>query len=199
MLSFVCLCGEIRYSYLSIQVDVRSQDKQLSDRRLFVGTHCYLAINKARVERMIWVNTLYSNLREGYMKSAEFLLTKLPLSNPIITALSALNPSLIQDESVGGALITLGKALPNVVDPGEIGQLDLEVQAYQIDVDLVAHAESYSEEGMRLDVDFWSGIVRDVRFPILGKLVKALLSIFTGPLVEGSFNLMDDILEADRC
>lgn len=41
--------------------------------------------------------------------------------------------------------------------------------------------------------------MRDVRFPILGKLVKALLSIFTGPLIEGSFNLMDDILEVDRC
>lgn len=40
---------------------------------------------------------------------------------------------------------------------------------------------------------------RGVRFPILGQLVKALLSIFTGPLVEGSFNLMDDIFEADRC
>ena len=40
---------------------------------------------------------------------------------------------------------------------------------------------------------------RGVRYPTLIKLVKALLSVFTGPLVEGSFNLMDDILEADRC
>ncbi|KAL2102163.1 hypothetical protein ACEWY4_001331 [Coilia grayii] len=43
------------------------------------------------------------------------------------------------------------------------------------------------------------GYMRDVRYPTLSKLVKALLPIFTGPLVEGSFNLMDDILEDDRC
>ena len=36
------------------------------------------------------------------------------------------------------------------------------------------------------------------RFLILGKLIKALLNVLRGPLVEGSFNLMDDILEADR-
>lgn len=37
-----------------------------------------------------------------------------------------------------------------------------------------------------------------IRFPVLGKLVRALLSVFTGPLVEGSFNIMDDIIEKDR-
>lgn len=38
----------------------------------------------------------------------------------------------------------------------------------------------------------------EFQFPILGKLVKALLSLFTGPLVEGSLNIMDDIIEKDR-
>lgn len=32
----------------------------------------------------------------------------------------------------------------------------------------------------------------------MGKLARALLSVFTGPLVEGSFNIMDDIIEKDR-
>jgi hypothetical protein len=35
-------------------------------------------------------------------------------------------------------------------------------------------------------------------FPTLGQLVKALLSIFSGPLVEASFNLMDDCIRSDR-
>lgn len=108
-------------------------------------------------------------------------------------------------DSICGAFITLGEALPNVVAPEEIGQLEEEIRAYQIDVDLVTCAQNYIEEEGRGDVDWWSRVVsmknpeRGVRFPILGQLVKALLSIFTGPLVEGSFNLMDDILEADRC
>ncbi len=100
--------------------------------------------------------------------------------------------------------MALGEALPNVVPPEEVGQLEEEVRAYQIDLDLVPHAQVYVEEDSRVDVDWWSRVAslknpeRGVRYPTLIKLVKALLSIFTGPLVEGSFNLMDDILEADR-
>ena len=34
-----------------------------------------------------------------------------------------------------------------------------------------------------------------LRYPAFGKLVKALLSIFSGPLIEGTFNIMDDTVE----
>ena len=187
-----------------LRINIRSTDLQLSNKRLCVGRFGYSAMNKARVEKKIWVGNLYDSLREGYMKSAEFLLKNLPLYN-IITSLSALTPSLIQCDSVCGAFMTLGKALPNVIRPEALGQLEEEVRAYQIDDDLVLLANIYVEEDNRVDVDWWSRVAflkntkRGVRYPTLIKLVKALLSIFTGPLVEGSFNLMDDILEADRC
>ena len=127
----------------------------------------------------------------------------LPLDNNIIISLSAPTPSLIQCDSVCGAFTTLGKALPDVVRPEELGQLEEEVGAYQIDVDLVRLAKTYAKEDSRVDVDWWSRVAflktteRGVRYPTLIKLMKALLD-FTGPLVEGSLNLMD-ILEADRC
>lgn len=63
--------------------------------------------------------------------------------------------------------------------------------------------QSYIEEDGRVGVDWSSHVAslkyaqRGVRYPALCKLVKALLSIFTSPLVERSFSLMDDILEAD--
>lgn len=56
----------------------------------------------------------------------------------------------------------------------------------------------------RLDKDWWSAIFAlevdgNKKYPLLGQLIKALLSIFSGPAVEGSFNIMDDIIENDRC
>ena len=36
------------------------------------------------------------------------------------------------------------------------------------------------------------------KYPLLSKLVKALLTIFSGPLVESSFNIMDDVITDDR-
>lgn len=128
-----------------ITVDVRSKDLQLSDKRLSVGRYCYSALNKAHVERKIWVRNIYNSLREGYMKHP-FLFKNLPQDNKIITSLSALTPSLIQDDSICGVFITLGEALPDVVAPEEIGQLEEEIWAYQIEVDLVTCAQNYTEE-----------------------------------------------------
>ncbi|XP_055062812.2 uncharacterized protein [Misgurnus anguillicaudatus] len=188
-----------------LKIDVRRRDFQLPNKRLSVGQFCYIAMNKARVEGKVWVDHIYDSLREGYMRSAEFLLKNLPLDNIIISSLSALTPSLMQSDGVTGAFTTLGEALPNVVPPEEIGQLVEECRAYQLDGDMLLHLQSYTEGDCRVDVDWWTHVAslkkaeRDVRYPTLCKLVKALLSIFTGPLVEGSFNLMDDILEDDRC
>ncbi|XP_052420176.1 uncharacterized protein LOC127964065 isoform X1 [Carassius gibelio] len=187
-----------------LKLNVHQRDLQYTDKRLSVGRFSFFALNKARVEKKPWVQKVYSSLREGYIKAATFLLKNLPLNNNIITSLSALTPSLILHESVQGAFNTLAKALPNAVKSEELGQLDEEVRAYQINTDLGTQAKCFEENNARIDVDWWSKIFAmkmpegGMRFPILGKLVKALLSLFTGPLVEGSFNMMDDIIEKDR-
>ncbi|XP_059364858.1 uncharacterized protein LOC132103782 [Carassius carassius] len=187
-----------------LKLNVHKRDLQYTDKRLSVGKFSFFALNKARVEKKPWVKKVYSSLREGYIKAATYLLKNLPLNNNIINSLSVLTPSLILHESVQGAFNTLAKALPNAVKSEELGQLDEEVRAYQIDTDLGALAKCFEENIARIDVDWWSKIFAmkmpggGMRFPILGKLVKALLSLFTGPLVEGSFNIIDDIIEKDR-
>ncbi|RXN32352.1 C-type mannose receptor 2-like protein [Labeo rohita] len=118
--------------------------------------HSFFAFNKARVEKKPWVQKVYSSLREGYIKAATFLLKNLPLNNNIITSLSALTPSLILHESVQGAFNTLAKALPNAVKSEELGQLDEEVRAYQINTDLGAQAKRFEENNAQIDVDRWT-------------------------------------------
>lgn len=49
-----------------LKVDVRKRDLQLSNQRLFVGQFCYSAMNKARVERKIWVGRIYDSQRRVY-------------------------------------------------------------------------------------------------------------------------------------
>lgn len=56
---------------------------------------------------------------------------------------------------------------------------------------------------MSIDLDFWSKVFsfktfNEPRYPVLQRLISALLSIFSGPLVESTFNIMDDIVEKDR-
>uniref|UniRef100_A0A3P8TH97 Uncharacterized protein n=1 Tax=Amphiprion percula TaxID=161767 RepID=A0A3P8TH97_AMPPE len=169
-----------------------------------VGRFCLNALNKARIDRKPWVSDVYKCLRAGYVKAATFLFKNLPLNNKVILSMSALAPSFISQDNTLDAFKTLGQALPNVVEPEKLGQLLEEVQTYQIDLDLIEKAHHIEVENARIDVDWWSPILSkkmpngEVKFPTMGKLVKALLSVFSGPLVEGSFNLMDDIVETDR-
>ena len=49
--------------------------------------------------------------------------------------------------------------------------------------------ESYS------DIPLWWAIIFDSnKYPTLSKIIKAALSIFTGPQVESSFTMMHDII-----
>ena len=45
----------------------------------------------------------------------------------------------------------------------------------------------------RLD-EWWNNVFKTGQYPILSQLVKAALSIFTGPMVEGSFSMMGDVI-----
>lgn len=52
----------------------------------------------------------------------------------------------------------LREALPHVVPPEEVGKLEEEVRAYQINLDLILLSQSYVEEDSRVDVDWWSRV-----------------------------------------
>ena len=51
------------------------------------------------------------------------------------------------------------------------------------------------EEKERLDV-WWNKVFKTNRYPVLSSLVHPCLSIFTGPMVECSFSMMNDIIDS---
>ena len=67
-----------------------------------------------------------------------------------------------------------------------------ELKNYVIDSDL---PQPHKTE--RLDV-WWNKIFETKCYPILSSLVKASLSIFTGPMVESSFSMMNNSIDSAR-
>ena len=51
------------------------------------------------------------------------------------------------------------------------------------------------EETERLDF-WWNKVFKTKRYPVLSSLVHPCLSIFTGPMVECSFSVMNDIIDS---
>ncbi|KAH3845631.1 hypothetical protein DPMN_087913 [Dreissena polymorpha] len=94
----------------------------------------------------------------------------------------------------------LASKLPNVITPEEEGQLNMELNAFSVDRQVKDLSEA---EQKKVDTDFWAKVFclktfSEQRYPTLSKLAQSLLSIFSGPLVEGTFNIMGDIIEEDR-
>lgn len=146
--------------------------------------------------------TNYASLREGYVKAAEKLL-KMPLCNPTLRRLQVLDPALVRHKSTTRSLKVLAKELPNVISEKDQGQLAMEASTYSTDPDVFALSEAFDEDKMRIDSDFWKKVFElkrhdELRYGALKKLIVALLSIFAGPLIEATFNIMDDIVEKDR-
>ena len=187
-----------------LNIDVTDETLQKSDKDLQVGRYAYVDLNKARLEKKHhhWVHSLYIDLRAGYIKAAQKLL-KMPLGNQTLRKLSILDPHLANHGQASKSIKDLASCLPNVIDEAEAGSLAVEADKYTTDLQVLDLASSYKEQRMSIDLDFWSKVFsfktfNEPRYPVLQRLISALLSIFSGPLVESTFNIMDDIVEKDR-
>lgn len=85
----------------------------------------------------------------------------------------------------------LAESLPQVISEAEKGALRMELNDYTTTLaPLFEDFKSHKNGEKAIDVDWWGKVLNEGnRFPTLGKLVKSVLSVFTGPLVEGTFNM----------
>ena len=74
-----------------------------------------------------------------------------------------------------------------------VDQYDADVDSYHLSPDLPAIFKRDGTSPRRLD-EWWAEVLQSERFPILGRLIKAVLSIFTGRMIEQSFSGKNDIV-----
>ncbi|KAI0241756.1 hypothetical protein LSAT2_019618 [Lamellibrachia satsuma] len=84
------------------------------------------------------------------------------------------------------ALLTLPKLISNVVSKIDVARYDREVRDYQVDQRLPNAACAIDE--------WWTAVEGEGKYPNLTKMALAVLTCFHGPLVEGSFNIMGDVV-----
>ncbi|KAI8777450.1 hypothetical protein BgiBS90_021653 [Biomphalaria glabrata] len=179
---------------------------QVRDRQLGLGVYCLPHLKEflRNKSENIWINDFFNAVRVGYQNAADKM-KKMPLLNSTIIQLSALDPGLQRSTETATALTKLAEKLPNVICSDKCGMLDREIRLYTIDQALTQLDADETSPDFRLDTDWWSKAINmkepstdQVKYPLLGLLVKSLLSIFSGPLVESTFNIMDDIIECDQ-
>ncbi|KAL8567855.1 hypothetical protein ACOMHN_058977 [Nucella lapillus] len=188
-----------------MKIDCTDPSNQVSDRNLTVGCHAYHKYHSLHKcsNKPHWFHLFLQQLRSGYQNACVHLQTKLPLDNTTLSNLSALDPEMHGSEKTVEGLRALADKLPNVICAEETGTLYEEVRMYNSCEVISSYLPLYLEQGKCIDQHWWHRVLQlktegKTRYPLLKRLVSALLSIFTGPLVEATFNIMDDIVENDR-
>lgn len=181
------------------KIRYKRSKNQLRNRELFVGGESKLMIiKKMRSGKEVdkeFTSLFFQKLREAYILGMDGLL-KLNMNNKALVRLAAISPSNLQSSAT--SLNKLAMNLGNVLSPAECSNLDIECRKYQVDDKLITREVDETSPHFRCDSDWWVKIFESQKYPTLSKLVKALLSVVVGPLVESTFNIMDDMMEEDQ-
>ncbi|KAK6171890.1 hypothetical protein SNE40_018313 [Patella caerulea] len=125
----------------------------------------------------------------SYVKCAIHMQAKLPLDNGLLRALSCIDPAARGHTVTAVELKKLTTVhMRHFLVNEEQATVGHEVLMYQVDDKLPEF------EGQDIG-QWWAKITKLKKYPGLCKVVAAALSIFHGPQVESSFNLMGDIMD----
>jgi len=127
----------------------------------------------------------YSLLRKAYEGGAEYLEGKFPINNELLKLLSAIDPKCHGKTVAAQMTRRLASYFPTAIKSEEADDFEREVDKFHLEINI----PEVSNNGTSKQLDEWWGEVFLLypQYQILYKLIKACLSIFTGPMIEQSF------------
>ena len=132
-------------------------------------------------------------VKGAYIEAAAYMQGKFPLNNMLPRCLSSIDPKGQGHSVTILALKTLREFFPTVLEEVEYDTYHHEVSHIQIDKEL-PDAE-VDGKAVRLD-HWWAAVFKTGRYPTLAKVIKACLGIFTGPQIEQSFSVMNNLISS---
>ena len=132
------------------------------------------------------------SLQKAYIESAKYIIKKLPLDNRVLRHMSITDPAVIGDSEAAFYLKKLPSHFPTILTEDELDVYMTEASRLQLDRSLPPRTDKAGTD-RRLD-HWWTDIFVSGKYPMLSKIMKAVLSIFCSPHVEQSFSVMNNII-----
>ena len=175
------------------RLDVESKNIHQPLDEIFLGAKARKLLKKKRLVPNIMMTKFLPTLQGAYIETAKYLLKKLPINNPLLRRLGAIDPvAILARHSAAASLLKkLGKEnFPEIIH-GTEDEYDKEV--LRITCDPTLPPASVDGVAIRLD-HWWAGILKS--YPVLGKVIQACLSVITSPIVEQNFSVMNNVIDA---
>ena len=129
------------------------------------------------------VPDFYKTVKKAYIQDGKYLQQKYPIKNPLLEFLAGLDPNMHQMSQTHERLLSLKLFFEYFVSKENPSDCSAELRNYVVDSDL---PQLQNSEGV--DV-WWNKVFETKQYPMLSSIVRASLSIFTGPVVESSFSM----------
>ena len=157
----------------------------------YVGQKNHELIKKMlSLKKKYMVNDFLIQVKQSYLASGKYLQNTYDITNPILQAFSAINPVARGHTLTFTYLSKLFSHFKFILQDSTNSDYFDEIKKYQLDKSLPVYIqESYPDISLGWTIKFESN-----KYPILSKIIKAALSIFTGPWVKSSFSIMNDIV-----
>lgn len=162
-------------------LDVESN--MLPEEDLFIGAAKKIGRNPEFLQQV----------KKGYITCVKYLQKKLPINNPLFKALSACDPSAFGHQLTQRLLLKLPDLVQSVLTEVETTEYEVEIRKINASASTFPPFNSDTD---RLDVWYNANIFPT--YPLVKKMVSALLSCFHGPRVESAFSIMGEILDKSR-
>ncbi|GFR59376.1 histone-lysine N-methyltransferase SETMAR [Elysia marginata] len=166
------------------KINVKSDDVH-SLKRIFIGDAAQRIVSSMSEENAV---SFRKTVLLAYGETADYLKMKLPLRNKNLALLSTLDPNLCGHSKAFSGLQDLFDLLPTVVQGKEKDAFSRVASLLQSDTNVVS---AITER--KLD-KWWAVVMSYPQYAVLSPVLKACLSIFTGPRVESSFSVMNTII-----
>lgn len=122
-------------------------------------------------------------LLSTYIGTAKYMQSKLPLKNSILRLFSFLDPLAFGQTDTAIVLKSLPAFFPTIPSEG----FATEIIMMQSDCNIQTGQDTPIDE-------WWSQVFKLKKYPSVKRVVSGCLSVFTGPKVEASFSLMNNII-----
>ena len=169
------------------------EENLLPKELIFIGSTASKLVEKLGRQHVNVVSFL-DKTAQAYIKCGVYIQKKLPLENKLLKAFSSIDPLFVTSPNglVLKRLLSLPKLVLNILESEEEEQLfEQEVRALLVDLRL---PPALNDDGKEVDcLDWWSSI--SLTYPTVFRMVTPVLSIFHGPRVESSFNVMGDVID----
>ena len=123
-------------------------------------------------------------------KAAKYLQQKYPIKNPLLESLTGFDPNMRQMPQTHERLLSLKSFFEHFISKENPSDFAAELRNYVVDSDL-----PQLQNSERLDV-WWNKVFETKRYPMVSSILGASLSIFTGPMFQSLFSMMNDIIDS---